>query len=330
MGRFFDILPVKDLALRATVDSAVVHGFGIEPKSFKDSEFSFLKFANYEKLFNATVLPMVSGFFFPLINRLFNLRMTSKEAEDFFVSITKTNMDYRQSSKITRGDLLDIILKLNKKKLEQGKKAYSDLEMSAHSATFFMDGVMTSAAVLSFMLMELANHQDVQEKLRREIFSVGKEPVDFDFDKIHSISYLQMVLDETLRLHPPVTIISRLCTKDIVMEDVKVSEGTSIFISSLAVHYDPEYYPEPEKFDPERFSEINNESRPKYTFLGFGEGPRVCVGMKYANLVVKTSIAFILLKYKILPTNDQDGSLHLVDHYLLGVKPNAKVKFEEL
>ncbi|XP_014276562.1 probable cytochrome P450 6a17 [Halyomorpha halys] len=323
-------IPALDIAIRAAVDSAVAHGYGIEPKSFLDSEFTFLKFANVEKLFSATFVTMVAGFLFPLVNRLFRLRMTSKEAEDFFISMTKTNIDYRQSNKITRGDLFDTIIKLNKKKIEQGDKAYSDSEMSAHCATFFMDSTITSSVVLSFILLELANNQDVQEKLRREIFLVGKKSEDFDSDKIHSIAYLQMVFDEALRMHSPVTIVSRLCTKDTLIEGVQISKGTKVFISPLAIHYDPEYYHDPEKFDPERFSEINKESRPKYTFLGFGEGPRICVGLKYATLFVKTTVAFILLKYKILPKDNQSKSLHEIDYFLLSPKPDAAVKFVEL
>ncbi|XP_014276569.1 probable cytochrome P450 6a17 isoform X2 [Halyomorpha halys] len=321
---------VLDLTTRAAVDSAVLHGFGIEPKSFTDPDYIFLQMATLENLFCATFVTMLSGFFFPLINRSFNLRMTSKEAEDFFLFMVETNNYHRQSTGTTRGDLFDTILKLNKKKLEQGNKAYSPLEISAHCATFFMDGTITSSAVLFFTLLELANNQDVQEKLRREIFSVGKKPEDFDFDKIHSITYLQMVFDESMRIHSPVTILSRVCTKDTVIEDVKISKGTKVFISPLAVHYDPEYYPDPEKFDPERFSEINKESRPKYTYLGFGEGPRICVGMKYANIFVKTSVVLILLKYKVLPTNGQKESFHDIEHFLLSPKPNVTVKFEEL
>lgn len=67
--------------------------------------------------------------------------------------------------------------------------------MSAHCSTFYLDATVTSSIVLTFLLLELANHQDIQEKLRKQILSVGKKPEDFDFDKINSISYLQMVFD---------------------------------------------------------------------------------------------------------------------------------------
>ncbi|CAH1399265.1 unnamed protein product [Nezara viridula] len=321
---------VFDITTRAAVDSAILFGFGIEPKSFTDSEFSFIKHATGDKLFTSNFVTMISSFFLPSLSRLLNYRITSKGAQDFFMSMTKTNIEYRETNEITRVDLFDTILKLNKKKLEQGDKAYSNLEMSAHCATFYLDATVTSSIVLTFLFLELAHNQDVQEKLRRAIFSVGNKPEDFDLDKINSITYLQMVFDETIRIHTPVTMLTRLCTKDTVIEDVKISKGTKVFISTLALHNDPEYYPEPEKFDPERFSESNKESMTKYTFLPFGEGPRTCVGMKYGNLFVKTSIAFILLKYRILPTNDQNKVLHDYDSFMLCPKSDATVKFEEL
>lgn len=81
-----------------------------------------------------------------------------------------------------------------------------------------------------------------------------------------------------MRLHPPVPTLSRKCTKDIFINEANISKGTKVFISALALHQDPEYYPEPMKFDPERFSEVNKQSRVKYTYLPFGEGPRICVG----------------------------------------------------
>lgn len=81
-----------------------------------------------------------------------------------------------------------------------------------------------------------------------------------------------------MRMYAPVTFLSRSCTKDIDIEGVKISKGTKVFISALGLHYDPEYFPDPERFDPERFSASNKESMTKYTFLPFGEGPRICVG----------------------------------------------------
>lgn len=100
---------------------------------------------------------------------------------------------------------------------------------------------------------------------------------------IHTIFKIKFELNyviETLRKHPAVPITPRKCNKDckIPGTDFTIEAGTFIIISIQGIHHDPEYYPEPDKFDPERFSEENKAKRPPMTFLAFGDGPRICIG----------------------------------------------------
>jgi cytochrome P450 family 6 len=87
-------------------------------------------------------------------------------------------------------------------------------------------------------------------------------------------------LIETLRKYPPLPILTRVCTKDYTVPNttIKIKKGDMVGISTQALHNDPEYYPDPEKFDPERFSEENKKTRPDFTWIPFGEGPRLCIG----------------------------------------------------
>ena len=90
---------------------------------------------------------------------------------------------------------------------------------------------------------------------------------------------------ETLRKHPPIPIIVRKCNKDYTIPNTSIhlKKGTRVNISSAGLHTDPEYYPDPEKFDPERFSDKNKKTRPDFTWLPFGEGPRLCIGKSGYN-----------------------------------------------
>ncbi|XP_014276566.1 probable cytochrome P450 6a17 isoform X2 [Halyomorpha halys] len=325
-------IKVLDFAFRLTVDFAVLNAFGIEPRSFTDPDFGFIKHASAENIFSANYLNTFGALFFPLLCRLFSLRLVTKEAEGFFVSMSKSNLQHRLSANITRSDLFDTVVKSQKKKDGQKNKVYNQSEMviAAACANFYVDATITSSSVLSFMLLELANHQDIQEKLREEILSVGKKPEDFDFEKINTMTYLQMVFDECMRMHAPVSSLSRTCTKDIVINDVTISKGTKVFIAASAFHQDPEYYSEPKKFDPERFSDVNKQSRVKYTYLPFGEGPRICVGFKYGTLAVKISVIFVLLKYRIVACVDANESLYDPNEFFLTPKADATMKLEEL
>lgn len=102
----------------------------------------------------------------------------------------------------------------------------------------------------------------------------------------HLISQKQnfhFCFSETLRKHPPFPAVPRVCNKSykIPHTDITLEKGTMVHISVQGVHRDPDYYPDPEKFDPDRFNEENKAKRHPYTFLAFGEGPRVCIGNKF-------------------------------------------------
>lgn len=85
---------------------------------------------------------------------------------------------------------------------------------------------------------------------------------------------------ETMRKYPPVVFLNRICTKETQLDgtNFKMPVGTPVIIPVFGIHWDSKIYPEPHKFDPERFSEENIRNRHPYTYLPFGEGPRVCIG----------------------------------------------------
>ena len=89
-------------------------------------------------------------------------------------------------------------------------------------------------------------------------------------------------------MHPPVAYMNRLCTKPFQLplpngKTFQVEVGTPVITPTLGIHHDPQYYPDPKRFDPERFSEENKATRPRYTHFGFGEGPRICLGKEQLN-----------------------------------------------
>jgi cytochrome P450 family 6 len=99
------------------------------------------------------------------------------------------------------------------------------------------------------------------------------------FDDLISLMMIDLYI-ETLRKYPPVPGLNRICTKDYKVpgSNIMIKKDTKVWIPVLGLQRDPEFYPDPEKFDPERFSEENKNERHPYTFIPFGEGPRVCIG----------------------------------------------------
>ncbi|KAK9508542.1 hypothetical protein O3M35_006079 [Rhynocoris fuscipes] len=183
------------------------------------------------------------------------------------------------------------------------RKEYDYTVITSQCFGMLTDGFFTTSIAMSWVLYELATHPEIQEKLRDNIKSIGSDISDFDYDKIQSCTYLDMVVNESLRLHPPLTQLLKKCTKTTTLshngKDYKIEKGLTVVIPSYAVHRDERFYPNPTEFIPERFSEEEKSKRDRYTFLSFGEGPRICVGMRFAILQIKLGVATILLNFNV-------------------------------
>ncbi|KAF2886791.1 hypothetical protein ILUMI_19382 [Ignelater luminosus] len=128
---------------------------------------------------------------------------------------------------------------------------------------------------------ELALNSEVQDKLREEISKTFERyEQNITYEGVMQMKYLDPVVDETLRKYPPISVIPRVSEENyqIPNTEVIINKGTRVLISVLGLHHDPEYYPSPDTFDPERFNEENKKSIPPFTYIQFGERPRVCIG----------------------------------------------------
>jgi cytochrome P450 family 4 len=132
-----------------------------------------------------------------------------------------------------------------------------------------------------------------------EIFKGSDRPCTFQ-DTLE-MKYLERVILETLRLFPPVPAIARQLNEDVKMAsgDHLLPAGCTVVVAPYKVHRNPEYYPDPEKFDPDNFLPEKTQNRHYYAYIPFSAGPRSCVGRKYAMLKLKVLISTILRNYKI-------------------------------
>ncbi|CAN7938645.1 unnamed protein product [Ixodes hexagonus] len=123
----------------------------------------------------------------------------------------------------------------------------------------------------------------------------------FTYDNVFSMRYLDQVISESLRLYPPVTgFVTRTCQHDYEYNGLKIPAGTSVVIPPYQLQHDPNLWSEPEKFDPERFSAENKHRIDPMAFQTFGNGPRNCVGMRFAQLEIKLTLAKMLATYKLI------------------------------
>ncbi|XP_044742783.1 cytochrome P450 4C1-like [Chrysoperla carnea] len=163
-----------------------------------------------------------------------------------------------------------------------------------------LGGYETSANALSYVLLNLAAHKDIQEKVCEELFEVldGDLNRPIEIDDLPKLKYMDMVLKESMRLYSTVPIIAREITKDIQMGDFLIPKGSTCVIPILSLHRDHNLWKEPLKFDPERFTPENMKGRHPYAYIPFGGGPRNCIGIRYASMFMKTLLATLLCRYE--------------------------------
>lgn len=112
------------------------------------------------------------------------------------------------------------------------------------------------------------------------------------------MTYMDQVIDETLRMYPAAARFNRVASQDYEFNGIKIKKGTVVTVPVWALHHDPEIYPDPYEFKPERFSDKEKKKRENVCFLPFGAGPRNCVGMRFAIVEIKLLLSLILSKYR--------------------------------
>ncbi len=176
----------------------------------------------------------------------------------------------------------------------------SETEILAQALVFFLAGYETTASTLSFCIYELALNPDIQQKLYDEVMSSLDSNGTIPYDTLAKMPYLDAVLSETLRKYPAGTVLAREASVRYELGNTGLTlfKGQTVEIPVYAIHHSEEYFPNAEKFIPERFLPENRHLIIPYTYLPFGAGPRNCIGMRFALTEAKLGLASIIEKYR--------------------------------
>ncbi|GJQ82003.1 hypothetical protein Trydic_g6882 [Trypoxylus dichotomus] len=292
----------KDVSARFTTDVIGNCAFGIECNSLKNPNTEFRvkgkRLLNLSRFENMLLFLSMT---FPNVMRFLKTPFFPKEATQFFWDVAKDSTHYRQKNGIRRNDALQMLIDMLRKDGDKSDSGLTFNELAAQVFVFFVAGFETSSTLMSFALFELAVNEDIQNQLRVEINEILRNNNhEITYDSLSQMPFLDMVLNETLRKYPPLPVLTRVCTKDyqVPNSNVILRKGDELFISMKGIHYDPEYYPDPEKFDPLRFSEENKSQRHQFTFLPFGEGPRICIGTRFGLMQAKVGLSSLIANFK--------------------------------
>ncbi|CAF3796917.1 unnamed protein product [Rotaria sordida] len=170
------------------------------------------------------------------------------------------------------------------------KKTLNDKEIFSQAVIFLVAGYETTSILMSCFFYVMATEPVIQEKVYEEICQeLGDDEVTHE--KLNQLPYLDMVISETLRMYPPGIRFDRVASCDYQLGNYHIPKGSIINVSVYPIHHDPNVWPDPEKFIPERFLPAEKAKRHPMTYLPFGDGPRNCIGMRFALLEAKLGIA---------------------------------------
>uniref|UniRef100_A0A1B0B4H8 Cytochrome P450 n=1 Tax=Glossina palpalis gambiensis TaxID=67801 RepID=A0A1B0B4H8_9MUSC len=308
-----DHVEVEDLCARFTTDVIGECAFGIECNSLEEPRAEFREMGRniFEQPRHSLLVQsfMLSN---PNLARRLRMKAFRRNTSEFFMRVVKETIKFRQDNHIKRNDFMDLLIELMEKReklLKQGQRIrVGDLvsgltfeQACAQAMAFFLAGFDTSSATMSFCLYELALNLDIQRKLREEIITVlEKYNSQITYESLKEMTYLEQVFNETLRKYPVVPLLARVCGQDYCLpnSDLILEKGLRIIIPIDAIHNDPEYFKEPDKFNPDRFSSAAMaQQHPAFSFLPFGEGPRNCFGMVFGKLQTQIGLVMMLRKF---------------------------------
>ncbi|XP_057606339.1 cytochrome P450 3A12-like isoform X1 [Hippopotamus amphibius kiboko] len=298
-----------------SMDVITSTSFGVNIDSLNNPHDPFVEHTKKLLRFDFLDPLLVLSALFPFLRPVFeilNLSVFPKSAVNFITKSIKRMKESRRKDKEThRVDLLQLMINSQNSKDVDTCKALSDPEMVAQSIIFIFGGYEPTTEALSFLFYKLATHPDVQRKLQKEIDETLPNKAPPTYDALAQMQYLDVVLNEALRLFPITARLERVCKRDVKIHRVFIPKGTVMMVPVFTIHRDPELWPEPEEFCPERFSKKNKDSINPYTYLPFGTGPRNCLGMRFAIMNMKLAVVRVLQNFSFKPCKETQIPLKL-------------------
>ncbi|XP_013161758.1 PREDICTED: cytochrome P450 6B6-like [Papilio xuthus] len=311
------VLDSREIMARYTTDFIGACGFGLDMDSLSVENSSFRQLGiDIFKVEVSQIIKQMLKEMFPEACKHF--RIFSKIEKDAY-ALVKTILQKRNYQPCGRHDFIDLLLESKQKGKMVGQSIESvksngmpeevSLElteelMMAQIVVFFAAGFETSSSSTSYTLHELAYNPEEQRKVQEEVDRVlAKYDNKLCYDAVSEMTYLHCAFKEGIRMFPSLGHLVRKCARKYTFPDLDltIDDGVSIFIPVQALHMDPLYFEEPEKFKPGRFLTDFINPLTKHIYLPFGEGPRACIGERLGLMQSLAGLAAVLSRYSVEP-----------------------------
>ncbi|KAB0791091.1 hypothetical protein PPYR_02891 [Photinus pyralis] len=323
-------IDIKDILERYTTNIIGSCAFGIECNSFTDPNSEFCMWTS-QQFHPATFqsIKMFISFVFPGFSHSIGLKVTPEGVSKFFMKTVRESIELRRRTGQVRNDFLQILIGLM-----EGEDAMTFEEVVAQAFLFFLAGFETSSSTMSFCLYELSLNSDIQQKVRDEANAVLKKyNGEIAYDSLKELEYMSCVINEVLRKYPPVPTLNRRCVSEYALPDtnIPIRKGLDIVIPLIGMQRDPDYFPDPEKFDPERFNKANIAKVPPFCYMPFGEGNRICLGLRFGLMQTKIGLMLMLKNFKFTLSDRTENPIRFNPNcFVLSVKGGIWLKAERI
>ncbi|XP_035781524.1 cytochrome P450 6a2-like [Anopheles albimanus] len=311
------VVEIRDLMARFTTDVIGSYAFGLDCNSFREPENEFRRIGrkHFDTPRNHPLKVFIMKTFRGLANAL-GMKQLHDDVAEFFCGIIRETIAHRERSGESRQDFLDLLIRLkNTGMLDGANEIVGRLtfeEIAAQAFIFFTAGFETSSGAMTYTLYELALNEEIQQRARECVLTeLERHDGELTYDSFKNMLYLDQCIYETLRKYPPVAILERIVTKPYRMPDtgIVLPVGMKIMIPAYAIHHDPALYPEPASYRPERFTPEQMAKRDSCAFLPFGDGPRVCVGLRFGMMQARIGLALLLRHFRVVPCHETEVPL---------------------
>ena len=286
------------VALTLRITSRCLLGTDVRPdiQTFIDSMKTFNDYLPYALLPGATLLEKLP------IGPMPGMKRALTALDNLIYGMIRERRREEAEGKEPEDDLLAMLLGA---KDDEGRM--DDRQARDEALTILMAGHETTASALTFALWLIAKHPEIQQSMREQVLgAVGSQaPAAADYPKL---SYLTMVFAESMRLYPPAWISARTALEDYTTRSgLFIPKGSALVTSPTVVQRDARFYPDPKRFDPERFTDKAKAARPKFAYFPFGGGTRQCIGEGFAWMEAVLSLATVVQDWRLsLPPHSPD------------------------
>ncbi|XP_038568884.1 cytochrome P450 3A40-like [Micropterus salmoides] len=326
-------LELKEFFGPYSMDVVTSTAFSVDIDSLNNPTDPFV--ANIKKMLKFDLFNPIFLFiaFFPFMAPIFEKLEFSffpKSVLDFFYAALKKIKANRETTKLkNRVDFLQLMInsqKNNDLSKVENDKGLNDHEILSQAMIFLFAGYETTSSSLTFLAYNLARNPHVMKRLQEEVDATFPNKAPVEYQALMQMEYLDSVVNESLRLYPIAPRLERVAKATVEINGLVIPKGMVVMVPTWPLHRDPDLWPEPEEFKPERFSKENKETIDPYTYMPFGAGPRNCIGMRFALVLMKLAVVEILQTYSFSVCKETEIPIELDIQGLISPKRPIKLK----